>query len=132
MRILVVDDEKTVRRSCERILAIEGHDVLSVPRGEEGLERLVREGFDVVLLDLMMPGMGGLETLRLLRTMDGAIPVVVMTGYAKAEVEEECRRLGATVWLPKPFGPDELLGAIARGLESSDPESLDPEGRTDA
>ena len=112
MRVLVVDDEQTVRHSCERILDAEGHGVISVERGEDGLERLVNEEFDIVLLDLMMPGMGGLEALRLLRTMDEKIPVVVMTGYATPEVEDECRELGASVWLPKPFGPDELLASI--------------------
>jgi len=117
MRVLVVDDERTVRLSCERILEVEGHEVVSAERGEEGLQRLVHGRFDLLLLDLMMPGIGGIEGLRLLRAMDDAIPVVVMTGYATPEVEDECRALGATVWLPKPFGPDELLAAIAEARE---------------
>jgi CheY-like chemotaxis protein len=90
--------------------------VVLTTRGDEGLIRLAREDFDAILLDLMMPGVGGLETLRLIRRWGDTTPVVVITGYATPEVEEDCRETGATVWLPKPFGPDELLGALAEAL----------------
>ena len=119
MKALVIDDEGTVRKSCERILCEEGWEVEATTRGEEGLVRLDREAFDAVFLDLMMPGVGGMETLRLLRTKYASIPVVVITGYATPEVEAECREKGATVWLPKPFGPDELMGALGEALRAT-------------
>jgi CheY-like chemotaxis protein len=116
MRILVVDDEGTVRKSCERILAEEGVEVVAATRGEEGLVLLAQEEFDAVFLDLMMPGVGGMETLSLLRRSHPALPVVVITGYATPEVEDDCRERGATAWLPKPFGPDELLRALEEAM----------------
>jgi CheY-like chemotaxis protein len=115
----VIDDEGTVRRSCERILAAEGHEVVLTTQGDEGLIRLAKEEFDAVLLDLMMPGVGGLETLRLFRQWGKDTPVVIITGYATPEVEAECRESGATAWLPKPFGPDELLAALAEAMEGT-------------
>lgn len=116
MRVLVIDDEGTVRKSCERILDGGEHDVTCVDRGEGGLSLLGWDDFDVVVLDLMMPGIGGMETLRLIRRDHPQLPVVIITGYATPEVEAECRENGASVWLPKPFGPDELTAALAEAI----------------
>jgi len=119
LRVLVIDDEGTVRISCERILEEEGDEVILTNRGEDGLARLEGEDFDAVLLDLMMPGVGGLETLRRIRERKPRLPVVVITGYATPEVEEQCRESGATAWLPKPFGPDELVAALEQAMEGT-------------
>ncbi|MCU0725923.1 MAG: response regulator [Planctomycetes bacterium] len=116
LRILIVDDEATIRRACERILAEEGHSTGLVSRGEEALAALAEGGFDAVVLDLKMPGLGGQETLRKIRETWRDLPVVVITGYATTVTKRECVEGGAAVWLPKPFDPEQLLEALDRAL----------------
>ena len=115
-RILVVDDEPIVRASCRRTLEEEGHAVTLVARGEDAFPALRDERFDAVLLDLKMPGMGGIEVLARIRELWPGLPVVIMTGYATRDQQEAAAEQGATTWLPKPFGPPELLDALARAL----------------
>lgn len=115
-RLLVVDDEPVVRISCQRTLEDEGHAVKLLDRAEDAMAVLEAERFDAVLLDLKMPGMSGLELLGLIREQWPHLPVVIMTGYATRETKREAERQGATTWLPKPFGPPELLDALSRVL----------------
>ena len=115
--VLVVDDEGTVRRACERILREEGIRVVCVTRGEEAIAALPELAPDAVVLDLKMPGIGGIETLRRVRAESPGLPVVVITGYATLDTQRECMALGAAAWLPKPFGPDDLLGALRAAVK---------------
>ncbi len=114
--VLIVDDESTIRRACERILAEAGIAAGTAPRGEEALAALEGGGYDAVILDLKMPGMGGTETLKLIRERWRRLPVVVMTGYATTQTERECTEGGAAVWLPKPFDPEQLLAALTAAV----------------
>jgi len=115
-RILVVDDEIVICKSCEKILQRQGHEVTWVLSGKEALERIRRQPFDIVFTDLKMADIGGMEVLRLIREDYPDIAVIVITGYATVAAAVETMRLGALDFLPKPFTPSELLGSLDRAL----------------
>ncbi len=112
-RVLVVDDEPSICRSCERILQREGYEVRTAPSGTDALDFLGREPFDLVFTDLKMAEMGGMELLETLRSQFPDIVPVVITGYATIASVVETMKVGAFDYLPKPFTPDEMA-AVAR------------------
>ena len=112
--ILVVDDEETVRRSYSRILDELDCDAQAAVDGEQALHAMERHPFDVVLLDLRMPGAQGLEVLRTIKQRWPASEVVVITGYPTLESARQAMQLGACNYLAKPVGPEEVIDA-ARG-----------------
>lgn len=117
-RILVVDDEQIMRDGCTRILSTEDLEVATAESGEAGLEAITKgDGFDVVLLDLMMPGISGMEVLEAIRQVDLNILVIVITGYATVESAVEAMKKGAYDFIPKPFTPDQLRIIVNRALE---------------
>jgi len=118
-RILVVDDEQRIVNFLSSKLKASGYEVLTAGNGLEGLEQAQAQEPDLIVLDLLMPKMDGLEMLKELRTFS-AIPVIILT--AKGADADRIRglQLGADDYLPKPFNPDELvarIGAIRRRLE---------------
>jgi len=116
-RILVVDDEESMRDSCRQMLEKDGHEV-KVAGDAEGALRLISEQvFDVIILDLRMPGMDGMELLERIRRDDPQAVVVVITGYATVQSAVEAMKKGAYDFLPKPFAPDEFRLIIKRALE---------------
>lgn len=115
-KILVVDDDPIVGRCCQEILAGDGHEVRVVYDGKEALRRIEQEDFDVALLDLKVPGCGGLKLVRAVRKAAPAIEVVVITGYPSIENAKETIRLGAFDYVTKPFVPVELSGVVAQAL----------------
>lgn len=117
LRALVVDDEKGIRDGSERILTRLGFDVLTASRGEEALEMLENENTSIVLLDLKMPGMDGMEVLSRIRKLDDTILVIVITGYATLETAIEAMKQGAYDFIPKPFEPDQLRIIVNRASE---------------
>jgi len=112
--ILVVDDEETVRRSYARILDDLDCDAQAAVDGEQALHAMEQHPFDVVLLDLRMPGAQGLEVLRTIKRRWPASEVVIITGYPTLESARQAMRLGACNYLAKPVGPEEVIDA-ARG-----------------
>ena len=115
--ILVIDDEVGMREGCRRALAPKGFYVETAEHGVEGLQK-VREGsFDLVLLDVMMPGMSGLEVLDRIRDHDPNIVCVMITGFATVDLAAQAMKQGARDFLPKPFSSDELLEVVQRGLD---------------
>ncbi len=115
--ILVVDDEQDIRDASERILTRIGFQVLKASRGDEGLAALKKEKASIVLLDLRMPGMDGLEVLKHIRALDQSIQVIVITGYATIETAIEAMKLGAYDFISKPFEPDQLRIVVNRAWE---------------
>jgi signal transduction histidine kinase/FixJ family two-component response regulator len=117
VKILIIDDEKDIRDGSERILSRMGCQVLKASRGEEGLETLANNSVAIVLLDMKMPGMDGMEVLSRIRKMDEQILVIVITGYATVETAIAAMKGGAYDFVPKPFEPDQLRIVVNRALE---------------
>jgi two-component system, OmpR family, phosphate regulon sensor histidine kinase PhoR len=115
--ILVVDDEQDIRDASERILVRTGFQVLKASHGDEALNILDKDGIDIVLLDLKMPGMDGLEVLKRIRKLSEIIQVIVITGYATVETAIEAMKQGAYDFIPKPFEPDQLRIVVNRAWE---------------
>ena len=115
--ILVIDDEEAMRDSCCQILLKEGLLTETAEDGSIGLEKVKETKPDLVLVDLKMPGVNGMEVLEKTKEIDPNIITVVITGYATVESAVEAMKKGAYDFLPKPFTPDQLRIIIRRGLE---------------
>ena len=117
MNILIIDDEEVLQDILEVLVRKDGHKPFIASTGEEGLALLEREVVDLVLLDLMLPGMHGMEVLRKIRQRDPDQVVVVITAFSSIESAIEAMREGAFHYLPKPFKNEEVLLTIRKGLE---------------
>jgi len=117
INILVVDDEKGIREGCRRILMSEGYSVEVAQNGDEGLNLVTTKPFDLILVDLMMPVMGGLEMMEEVRKLDPEIIMIVITGFATIETAVDAMKHGAYDYMPKPFAPDQVTAVVNRGLE---------------
>jgi DNA-binding NtrC family response regulator len=117
MNILIVDDEEVLQDILTSLIRREGHHPISAATGEEALGLLEREEVDLVLLDLMLPGMRGMEVLREIRRRDTDQVVVVITAFSSIESAIEAMREGAFHYIPKPFKNEEVLLTIRKGLE---------------
>ncbi len=116
-RILVIDDEEVVHVSLRRILGRCGHHVDAELSAVAGLERLAdEEPYDLVITDLMMPEMNGIELLRQLRERELEVPVLMITGYPTISTALEALRLDAMDYIAKPFTRQELLAPVNRAL----------------
>ena len=116
-RILVVDDEEIVIRSCLRILGDSDHVVEAVRDGGEALKKIEENRYDVIVLDIMMPKIDGLEVLRRVKETHPDIDVIMITGLSQIETAVRSMKLGAFDYLPKPFDPEELKLVVERALE---------------
>lgn len=114
--VLIIDDEEIMREVFSRVVAGAGHRVLLAASGEEGLDLIRREQVDLVLLDLMLPGIGGLETLEKILDLDPDLAVIMVTAYASIENAVQATRLGAFDFVTKPFRNEELLLVIKNGI----------------
>ncbi len=117
-RILVVDDEMVVRDSLKEWLEDEGFQVDMAESGDEALQCLGAETYHLMLLDIKMPGMDGVEVLKRSRDMRQELPVVMMTAYATVETAVEAMKIGALDYLMKPFDPDTLVPLIVQLYQS--------------
>ncbi len=119
-RTLIIDDEESIRDGCQQILARMGHDVTSTGDAEHGLKLAVNNRYDLILLDVRLPKIEGLEILRILK-QEQNIParIVIITGYGTIPLAVEAMRLGATNFLTKPFSASELRGAVQECLEAA-------------
>ncbi len=115
-RILVVDDEEIVRVSCKRTLVPEGYEVDTAASGTEGLELFEKSKYDLVLIDLKMPGIDGIEMLVNIKRQRPEQNVMIMTGYDTIEHIVESISSGAAHYLEKPFTPDTLIERINEAL----------------
>ncbi len=116
-KILIVDDEKIIRDSFSRVLMKEGYSVEAVESGRLALEKVAAEPFDIILLDLKMPGLDGLETLRELKERDPDLVSIMITGYPTIESAVKAIKSGAYDYLTKPCSPDELRIVVGRAVE---------------
>jgi len=116
-RILVVDDEQGIREGCKRALSPEGYVVDGAEDGKIGLQKVKKNAYDLLLVDLMMPGISGLELIEKIHLIDPEVILIVITGYATIETAVEAMKRGAYDYLPKPFSPEALTAVVKRGLE---------------
>ncbi|UWZ84080.1 response regulator transcription factor [Occallatibacter riparius] len=112
IRVLVVDDEPAIRRALRPPLTELGFEMIEASRGEMALELLRTEPFDAVLLDVNMPGIGGIETLRRMRTLAPRLPILMLTVRDREEEKVNALELGADDYVTKPFGVRELVARI--------------------
>ena len=119
MRIAVIDDEAIIGLSCKRILSAAGHEVEHFLDPNAGLDATLSSEFDVILLDLMMPGMGGLEILGQLKAAGVTSEVIIITGHATIESAVEAMKHGAQDYISKPFSPDQLSMTVQKAWEHS-------------
>ena len=118
-KILVVDDERNVRRAFEVILANKGHLVVAVRGAEEALAAIDCDDCDLAILDICLPGMNGLDALERIKQRRPKLPVIVMTGQGTTKTAIEATKRGAFDYQLKPFAPAEMLQTIARALEAA-------------
>jgi len=115
-KILIVDDDTVVRLAYERSLSGTNCNVAAVWSGEEALRAMEREPFDLVLLDLRMPGTDGISVLRHIKRCWPDSEVIIITGYATVESAKEAIRLGAYDYLTKPVGPADVVNAATNAI----------------
>jgi DNA-binding NtrC family response regulator len=116
-RVLIVDDERRIRLVLDRLLKKNGYEVRLAEGGEAALKTIADDPPDLILLDLKMPGLGGMETLQRLRESGYAGKVVIMTAYGTIESAVEAMREGAYDYITKPFSNEDLLHSIERALD---------------
>jgi CheY-like chemotaxis protein len=122
-RILVVDDEPDIREVMDMLLAPLGYDVATAESGAAGLARAREVEFDLVITDLRMPGISGIEIVAALRGVRRALPIIVVSGYVSEEAAARCLEQGGVWIINKPVDVDELLHLVGLTL-SLPPESM--------
>jgi nitrogen regulation protein NR(I) len=118
-RLLLVEDDTNIATGLQKVMRVNGYDVTALGRGDTGLERALAEPFDVVVTDLKLPGLDGLELVRQLHQAKPKLPIILITAHGTTEIAIEATKWGAFDYVPKPFEVDELLDLTAKALESS-------------
>src|SRR5262249_29610914 len=115
-RVLIIDDEASIRESLQTLLELEGYNVTCSETGDDGLQAVAHATVDVVLLDLALPGMSGMEVLQDLRAHDPNITVVMITAYGTVENAVLAVQNGANNFIQKPWDNDKLLADVANAV----------------
>jgi CheY-like chemotaxis protein len=115
--ILIVDDEKNIRLTLSQSLEVLGVETDTAEDGKEALVKLREKEFGVILLDIRMPGVDGMEVLRQVRESKPDIRIIIITAYGTIELAVEAMKLGAADFIPKPFVPEEIREVVARVLD---------------
>lgn len=110
--VLVVDDDDALRRLCQKVLTKRGYDAHTAASGEEALDMAGQENYRVILLDLKLPGMDGIECLRRLKAEGCRAEILMMTGYGNVPTAVEAMKIGALDFIEKPFRPDDLQAML--------------------
>jgi two-component system nitrogen regulation response regulator GlnG len=116
--ILIIDDDTHLRNSFDKLLREEGHDVSTAPTGEVAIDMIRESSPDLVVTDVRLPGMNGLDTFQAIREMDPKIPVIVMTAFGTTDTAIEATKLGAFEYVLKPFEIPDILTLIDQALET--------------
>jgi DNA-binding response OmpR family regulator len=131
-RIVIADDDPNIRRALRAVLEDEGYDIEEAQDGRDVINAVIHNSIDVVLLDLEMPRMGGLETLRELATTyrDHKPRIIILTAWGSVSAAQQADQFGAHAFLEKPLDPSELRSIVARVLREerivNDPDENDP------
>jgi len=115
--ILIVDDEERFRITMNKLLRVRGLEATMAGSGPEAIEQLKQRQFDVVILDVRMPEMGGVHVLSELKKIDPELEVIIMTGYASVDTAKEIMKLGAYDFMLKPYAIEELVEKIEAAFD---------------
>lgn len=117
-KILVVDDEELVLIALEELLAPCGYEVATASNGRNALDKIAHEAFDLLVLDIIMPGMDGFELCRRIRAIEAyrAVPIIMLTAKSSPDDKQQGIDAGASLFLPKPIAPQRLLDLVAEAL----------------
>ncbi len=124
-KILIVDDEITVCKSIRQALLHPDYEIDMALSGEEALKKDEEKRYEVIIADLMMPGLSGLDLLKALKAKGTQAKVVMVTGYPTMKTTVQAMQIGAFDYLPKPFLPAELRALVARTLAAVDKEKAE-------
>ena len=116
--ILIIDDDDQLRKSFNKLLTDEGYRAKCAASGEAGLKIVQQEVLDLVILDMRLPGMNGLETFQAIHKMEPKLPVIIMTAFGTTETAIEATKMGAFDYILKPFDIPEMLVVIKQALGS--------------
>ena len=116
--ILVLDDDPIVTLSCKRILGAEGYSISTVEKGEDALNKLAKEDFDLLISDVRLPDINGMEVLKESRVLKPKTDVVIITGYPTLDDARESTKLGASEYIEKPFTPDFMLNVAKKVFDT--------------
>jgi DNA-binding NtrC family response regulator len=116
--VLIIDDDSQLRQSFDKLLREEGYEVTLASTGEAGLEAISRRLPDLVIMDVRLPGMSGIEAFKAMREIDSKMPVIIMTAYGTTDTAIEATKLGAFDYLLKPFDIPDILTLIEQALEA--------------
>ena len=115
--ILVADDDAVIREGLRRVLGKEGYHVETQPNGRMAMDRLQESSFDLLITDLKMPGMSGMEVLQAVKVLQPEMPVILITGFAAVDNAVEVMKCGAADYLAKPFTNEEILAKVRKALD---------------
>jgi DNA-binding response OmpR family regulator len=118
-RILVIDDDKSARLLLDRVLTRAGHQVVIVDTGEQGLEALARQSYDLIITDKNLPGIDGLELLRQARSTNPKLQAIIITGFPTPETKTSAKDLGVFSYVTKPFGILDILGTCDGAIRAA-------------
>jgi len=124
--VLAVDDEQNIRRLIRNEFTLEGYDVTTARSGEEGLALIEQKKFDVILLDIKLPKLNGIDVLRKIKEMSGIAQVIMITGYGDIQSAVDSLKLGARDYVTKPFKLDDLLTIVRKAVSDSKACDLQP------
>jgi nitrogen regulation protein NR(I) len=117
-RVLIIDDDDALRKSFQKLLSEEGYTTDSAASGEDGIQKIKKRTPDLVILDMRLPGINGLETFQAIHAMDPKLPVIIMTAFGTTHHAIEAIKLGAFDYVLKPFEIPGMLGIIRQALEA--------------
>jgi CheY-like chemotaxis protein len=118
-KVLVVDDDPVVGRSFDRVLSDRGYAVITAANGQEALDRMAREDYDMVFTDIRMPGMDGIDVAAEIKARQPWMPVVIVTGYGTADAQARAKQVGVTAFLHKPLSSDAIEASAREVLEAA-------------
>ncbi|MGB2698046.1 MAG: response regulator [Candidatus Zixiibacteriota bacterium] len=111
-KILIVDDEEIMRSFLLDVFMDEGYDLDSAANGEEALEKISRNQYQLIITDIRMPGVDGTEVLKKAKELNPKTEVIIITGYASPQIKQECQKLGAAYYIAKPFQINQIRALV--------------------
>src|SRR5262245_43591441 len=117
-RVLICDDDRRVRESLAEALCNEARGLDTAERAVAAIQKIMHTRYGAVLLDLKLPGLGGLDAISVIKRIDASVPIIVMTGHASYETEQAARAAGIFYYLVKPFSLNELSDAVRAAVRS--------------